>query len=83
MLCEIGVLEKQRSENPEVVSYRKSCVFSLLDILSVGAFFCAVGLILRNSSVGGYHYPEWLPLLLLYIVLRKIFILRNYSYEIL
>lgn len=80
---EFAVLELQRTENPDAVYYRKSCFFALIDLASVMAFFVA-GIL----WLAGIYYNDLLlnPLyvagLLLYIAIRKLYIIKNYYYEI-
>lgn len=79
---EFGVLEAQRKENPNAVLYQKGCFFALLDIVSVTVFmiyFC-IHVYLTITTEKSF-YVQFYPVLFLYIVLRKLYILKNYSYE--
>lgn len=81
-LCEIGVLETQRKELPEAMRYRKSGLFSLIDVISVLFFlasFILYGVAFFDENV--IFYSEFTPIILAYITVRKLYILKNYSYE--
>lgn len=83
LLAEFAVLEFQRTENPAAVYYRKSCVFAMVDLLSV-FIFGAVGILKMTCLVWDYDFwlnPIILIILFSYIALRKLYILKNYSYE--
>lgn len=79
---EFGSLEAQRRENPKAVLYHKGCFFALLDLVSVLAFiviFITHGyLAIKGQRI---HFDLYYALFL-YIALRKLYILKNYSYEI-
>lgn len=80
---EFGVLETQRKENPKAVLYHKGCFFAMLDLVSVLVFmiyFC-IHVYLTITAEKSF-YVEFYPVLFLYIALRKLYILKNYSYEI-
>lgn len=81
--AEFGVLELQRTENPDAVYYRKGCFFALADLVSVFAFFMCgllwiIGIIYEDNLLN----PLYVAGILLYIALRKFYIIKNYSYEI-
>ncbi|WP_152909220.1 hypothetical protein [Chryseobacterium sp. Hurlbut01] len=81
-LLEIGVLETQRKENPEAVRYRKSGLFSLLDLLSVTLFlinYISCGIDSFNGNIE--LNPLFLSSILGYIIVRKLYITKNYSYD--
>ncbi|WP_332031107.1 hypothetical protein [Kaistella sp.] len=80
---EFAVLELQRSENPDAVYYRKSCVFALLDLLAVSAFILSgilwlIGICFEDNLLN----PLYVAVILLYTAIRKLYIIKNYSYEI-
>lgn len=75
---EFGVLHRQDRENPDKVLYRKSPFFSFLDLLTVLLY---IGLFLSDAWVSGVPALWFIPLFV-YIAVRKIYIMKNYSYEI-
>lgn len=80
---EFAVLELQRTENPDAVYYRKSCVFALLDLLAVSAFLLSgilwlIGICYEDNLLN----PLYVAVILLYTAIRKLYIIKNYSYEI-
>lgn len=82
-LMEIAVLETQRRENPLAMRYQKGCFFALLDLASVLVFlYCFGRQLYLYFAAGAVYSPCFLTALLLYIALRKLYILKNYSYEI-
>lgn len=81
--AEFAVLELQRTENPDAVYYRKSCVFALLDLLAVSAFLLSgilwlIGIWYEDNLLN----PLYVAVILLYTAIRKLYIIKNYSYEI-
>lgn len=86
ILFEFGVLHNQNKENKDAVIYRKSCLFAFADLFSVLIFMMYYITIFVHitwriefeSIVGSYKY---LPILFLYILIRKYYIIKNYSYE--
>lgn len=82
-LLEIWLLRVQDHESEHVALYRKSCLFALVDTLSVLVFMSAVlaDLFSWIWTFPSYN-PAWLIPLFLYIAVRKIYIMKNYSYEI-
>jgi hypothetical protein len=86
VLLELGVLHNQNKENSDAVIYRKSCLFAFADLFSVFVFlFYFVAIFINiswriefESIIGSYKY---LPVLFLYILIRKFYIIKNYSYE--
>ena len=81
--AEFAVLELQRTENPDAVYYRKSCVFALLDLISVFLFLVSgilwlVGIYYDDNLLN----PLYVAVILLYTAIRKLYIIKNYSYEI-
>ena len=81
-LLEFGVLEKQRTENKEAVLYSKSCFFALFDVLSVLIFLCYFAIVFCMVFTGFQtSLTKYLPILFIYILVRKFYITKNYSYE--
>lgn len=82
-LLELAVLRFQGREPSQNVLYRKSCFFALLDLLTVLIFCCSTlaDLFSWIWTFPSYN-PGWLIPLFLYIAVRKIYIMKNYSYEI-
>lgn len=82
-LLEIGVLETQRKELPEAMRYRKSGFFALIDVISVLFFLASLILygIAFFAKKNGIFYSVFTPIILTYITVRKLYILKNYSYE--
>lgn len=81
-LLEIGVLETQRKELPEAMRYRKSGFFALIDVISVLLFLTSFVLYgVAFFSKNGIFYSCFNPVILAYITVRKLYILKNYSYE--
>ena len=85
ILFEFGVLHNQNKENKDAVIYRKSCLFAFADLFSVLIFmiyyiaiFIQITWRIEFSIVDWYKY---LPVLFLYILIRKFYIIKNYSYE--
>lgn len=81
--AEFAVLELQRKENPDAVYYRKSCVFALLDLIAVFLFFVSgilwlVGIYYNDNLLN----PYYVAVILLYTAIRKLYIIKNYTYEI-
>lgn len=83
LFAEFAVLELQRTENPDAVYYRKSCFFALLDLISVFLFLVSgilwlIGLYYGDNLLN----PLYVAVILLYTAIRKLYIIKNYSYEI-
>lgn len=76
-LLEIGILEAQRKEQPEAVFYQKSGFFAFADLLTVIWFLVYVSNLLFDYTILDPRFHTWL---FLYIALRKMYILKNYSY---
>lgn len=80
---EIGILENQRKMNKNLIFYRKSGFFALLDLISVTAFlvysfiFAVDYFFLDNIH---YLFTPFVTLII-YTLLRKIYIYKHYSYE--
>ena len=79
---EFGTLEAQRRENPKAVLYHKGCFFALLDLASVVVFMVFFFLHVYSAFQGEEYFTQYYPVLFLYIAVRKLYILKNYSYEI-
>ena len=79
---EFGTLEAQRRENSNAVLYRKGCFFALLDFASVVVFMVFFFLHVYSAFQGEEYFTQYYPVLFLYIAVRKLYILKNYSYEI-
>ncbi|MGV8914385.1 MAG: hypothetical protein ACOH1X_02940 [Kaistella sp.] len=76
-VLEIGILEAQRKEQPEAVFYQKSGFFAFADLLTVIWFLIYVSNLLFDYAILDPRFHTWL---FLYIALRKMYILKNYSY---
>ena len=79
---EFAVLERQRTENPAAVFYKKSCLFALLDLLAVFGFLVSgilwlVGIFYDDNLLN----PLYVCLILVYTAIRKLYIFQNYYYE--
>lgn len=83
-ISEIILLEQARRMNPEKILYRKGCFFACLDLFSVGLFFTYVALF----SLMFLGYENYKPNrfvfsgLFVYTLVRKIYIYKNFTYEI-
>lgn len=80
---EIGILEQDRRMNKNLIFYRKSGFFALLDLLAVTAFLgytllFSIDLLLLK---GIEYYSLPFISLLVYTLVRKIYIFKNYTYE--
>ena len=83
LFAEFAVLELQRKENPDAVYYRKSCVFALLDLISVFLFLvCGILWLIGLYYGDNLLNPLYVAVILLYTAIRKLYIIKNYSYEI-
>ena len=76
-VLEIGILEAQRKEQPEAVFYQKSGFFAFADLLTVIWFLVYVSNLLFDYAILDPRFHTWL---FLSIALRKMYILKNYSY---
>ena len=86
ILMEFGVLECQRRESKDAVLYQKSCLFACVDLFSAAVFLFYYTVVFKLVTWGVEQALvvkslKFLPVLLLYILIRKIYILKNYSYE--
>ena len=80
---EIGILEQQNKYKKEEIFYQKSGFFALLDLFSVMLFFIKF-LVLILSQFFAISFLEnkyKLTALLLYTIIRKIYIYKRYTYE--
>ena len=80
---EIGILEQQNKYKKEEIFYHKSGFFALLDLFSVMLFMIKF-LVLILSQFFAISFLEnkyKLTALLLYTIIRKIYIYKRYTYE--
>ena len=80
---EIGILEQQNKYKKEEIFYQKSGFFALLDLFSVMLFLIKF-LVLILSQFFAISFLEnkyKLTALLLYTIIRKIYIYKRYTYE--
>ena len=80
---EIGILEQQNKYKKEEIFYQKSGFFALLDLFSVMLFMIKF-LVLILSQFFAISFLEnkyKLTALLLYTIIRKIYIYKRYTYE--
>ena len=80
---EIGILEQQNKYRKSEIFYHKSGFFALLDLFSVMLFMIKF-LVLILSQFFTISYLEnkyYLIALILYTIIRKIYIYKNYTYE--
>lgn len=82
LFLEFGTLEAQRKENTKAVRYSKGCFFALLDLTSVLAFLVIFSTHIYLAATGQRIYFDLYYALFLYIAVRKLYILKNYSYEL-
>lgn len=80
-VLEFGVLERQRRENQKAIMYSKSCLFALIDLFSVVLFLCELVQVIKDYFFGFNYLETHYPFLLIYITIRKYYIMKNYSYE--
>jgi hypothetical protein len=79
--AEFGVLERQRRYSKEAVFYKKSCLLAIIDLISGIIFFYEFLQIFFDYLCGNNYLKSHYPFLLVYIAIRKFYILKNYSYE--
>ena len=80
---EIFIIEKQNKYKKEEIFYHKSGFFALLDLFSVMLFMIKF-LVLILSQFFSFSFLEnkfYLIALILYTIIRKIYIYKNYTYE--
>lgn len=82
-LTEIFILESHRRMPKDQIYYRKSCWFGLADLLSVLVFFSLV-ILYTIQCLFGKDFglsPNYIIGFYAYVLLRKIYIFKNYTYE--
>lgn len=83
IFLQIAITGSKAYENPQAVFYKPSCVVALLDAISIFIFLWIA--FFKALSVFGnlifWINPICLSILFLYIAIRKIYIIKNYSYE--
>lgn len=82
IVLQVAIQGAKGFENPEAVYYRKSCVMALLDFLSMWVFVIVAAAKIWNVFEGWWVNPAVLISLFVYIAFRKLYIIKNYSYEI-
>ena len=80
---EIGILEQQNKYRKEEIFYHKSGFFALLDLFSVMLFFIKFLVLILSQffSISFLENKYKLTALLLYTIIRKIYIYKRYTYE--
>ena len=80
---EIGILEQQNKYKKEEIFYQKSGFFALLDLFSVMLFFIKFLVLILSQffSISFLENKFYLIALILYTIIRKIYIYKNYTYE--
>ena len=80
---EIGILEQQNKYKKEEIFYQKSGFFALLDLFSVMLFFIKFLVLILSQffSISFLENKYKLIALLLYTIIRKIYIYKRYTYE--
>ena len=80
---EIGILEQQNKYKKEEIFYHKSGFFALLDLFSVMLFFIKFLVLILSQffSISFLENKYKLTALLLYTIIRKIYIYKRYTYE--
>ena len=80
---EIGILEQQNKYKKEEIFYQKSGFFALLDLFSVMLFFIKFLVLILSQffSISFLENKYKLTALLLYTIIRKIYIYKRYTYE--
>ena len=76
---EIFFLEAQRKIKPELIRYRKSGIFAIADLFAVMVFLIYAVLFIFTSRYA--VYPPFFFAILIYTLIRKIYIYKNFSYE--
>ncbi len=83
IVLQVAIQGAKGFENPDAVYYRKSCVMALVDFLSMWVFVIVAGATIWVVFFGGWWVnPAVLISLFVYIAFRKLYIIKNYSYEI-
>ena len=80
---EIGILEQQNKYKKEEIFYHKSGFFALLDLLAVIVFLIKFSVLILSQffSISFLENKFYLIALILYTIIRKIYIYKNYTYE--
>ena len=80
---EIGILEQQNKYRKEEIFYHKSGFFALLDLLAVIIFLIKFSVLILSQffSISYLENKFYLIALILYTIIRKIYIYKNYTYE--
>ena len=80
---EIGILEQQNKYKKEEIFYHKSGFFALLDLLAVIIFLIKFSVLILSQffSISFLENKFYLIALILYTIIRKIYIYKNYTYE--
>ena len=80
---EIGILEQQNKYKKEEIFYQKSGFFALLDLFSVMLFMIKFSVLILSQffAISFLENKYKLTALLLYTIIRKIYIYKRYTYE--
>ena len=80
---EIGILEQQNKYKKEEIFYHKSDFFALLDLFSVMLFMIKFSVLILSQffAISFLENKYKLTALLLYTIIRKIYIYKRYTYE--
>ena len=80
---EIGILEQQNKYRKEEIFYHKSGFFALLDLLAVIIFLIKFLVLILSQffSISFLENKFYAIALILYTIIRKIYIYKNYTYE--
>ena len=80
---EIGILEQQNKYKKEEIFYHKSGFFALLDLFAVMLFMIKFLVLILNQffAISFLENKYKLTALLLYTIIRKIYIYKRYTYE--
>ena len=80
---EIGILEQQNKYKKEEIFYQKSGFFALLDLFSVMLFFIKFLVLILSQffSISFLENKYKIIALMLYTIIRKIYIYKRYTYE--
>ena len=82
-ILEIGILEQQNKYRKEEIFYHKSGFFALLDLLAVIVFLIKFSVLILSQffSISFLENKFYVIALILYTIIRKIYIYKNYTYE--
>ena len=80
---EIGILEQQNKYKKEEIFYQKSGFFALLDLFSVMLFFIKFLVLILSQffTISFLENKYKIIALMLYTIIRKIYIYKRYTYE--